>query len=132
MRRTPSVNEIQYVPGICNIGPAEVSRRRALGWLGLLASIALVLLLHWRHATRAWELVVFVPVFLSASGFLQARFHFCTGYAARGVYNFGPPGQSRAVPDDASRRMDRRQGNRILLYAIVIAAAVAVIVAAAS
>lgn len=130
MRRAPSVNEIQYVPGVCNIGPAEVGRRRTLGWVGLIATVVLVVLLRWRGATRGWELLVFVPAFLSASGFLQARFHFCTGYAARGVYNFGRPGQSRAVPDEQSKRVDRRLGNRIMLYALVVAAAVAALAAA--
>jgi ABC-type phosphate/phosphonate transport system permease subunit len=132
MRRTPSVNEIQYVPGVCNIGPAEVGRRRTLGWLGLIATVALLVLLHWRHLGRNWDLLVFIPAFLSASGFLQARFHFCTGYAARGVYNFGRPGQSRAVPDEQSKRVDRRLGNRLMLYAFVIAAAATALAAALS
>jgi len=86
-------------------------------------------LLRWRGVSRGWELLAFVPAFLSACGFLQAHFHFCSGYAARGVYNFGAPGQSRAVSDDASRRMDRRQGNRIMLYSVLLAGVVAALAA---
>jgi hypothetical protein len=130
VRRRPSVNEIQYVSGVCNIGPAEVARRRALGWVGLVATVVLVGVLLWIGAPRLWALAVFVPAFLGAAGFLQARYKFCSGYAARGVYNFGRPGQTRAVPDDAAQRTDRRRGNQILMATVLIAVVVTLAVAA--
>jgi hypothetical protein len=82
------------------------------------------------QAPRLWRLAVFIPAFLSAAGFLQARYRFCSGYAARGVYNFGRPGQTRGVNDDAASRRDRRKGNQILVMTVVIAAVLTLIVTA--
>jgi predicted secreted protein len=130
VRRRPSVNEIQYVPGVCNIGPAEVSRRRMLGWAGLAVTVGLTFVVIWLHAPRLWRLPVFIPAFLCAAGFLQSHYRFCSGYAARGVYNFGRPGQTRGVPDAASQRADRRKGNWILVATTLLAAVVTLIVTA--
>lgn len=70
-----------YQPGVCNIGPAEIRRRRASGWLGLgiaVLYLAAAFLLGW---PAPWRLLVALPMFLSAQGFLQAAFHFCVGFA---------------------------------------------------
>jgi hypothetical protein len=69
---------------------------------------------HW------WRLLVFFPATLSASGFLQAYFHFCSGFARIGAYNFGSLGETTTVADEASKTIDKRKGNQITLYALVI------------
>lgn len=116
-----------YQPGVCNIGPAEIRKRRISGYAG--AAIAIVFLvvafaLNW---AAPWRLLVAVPVFLSAQGFLQAAFHFCVGFASRGLYNFGDLGAEESVHQAEFRRKDRATALRITLLAFAIAVAVALI-----
>src|ERR1700690_3894174 len=115
-----------YVAGICNIGPEEIRRRRTTGWVGLIIALILFAVLFWTGVDPWWRLLVFLPATLSASGFLQAYFQFCSGFARRGVFNFGAIGQMNPVADDASKAKDRRWGNRITLYAVVIGALIAI------
>lgn len=115
-----------YQPGVCNIGPAEIRRRRASGWLGLAIAVvylALAFVLGW---AAPWRLLVAVPVFLSAQGFLQAAFHFCVGFASRGLYNFGALGSEESVQDAEFRRKDLRKALLITVLALAIAVVVAV------
>lgn len=116
-----------YQPGVCNIGPAEIRRRRASGWLGLgiaVLYLAAAFLLSW---PAPWRLLVALPMFLSAQGFLQAAFHFCVGFASRGLYNFGALGTEESVQDAEFHRQDLRKALLITVLAFGIAAAVAVI-----
>ncbi len=117
----------EYVPGVCNIGRAEITRRRRVGWFGLAATAILFGGLVALDANRWWMLLVFLPAAMAASGFLQAHFGFCAGFSRAGVFNFGPVGQTERVADDEARTADRRRGNQILLYSILIGAAVTVL-----
>lgn len=122
----------RYVPGQCNIGKDEVTLRRRIGWAGLGASATLFILLVATRVPIWWELVIFVPATLAASGFLEAHFRFCAFFARRGVFNFGSLGEARSIADPQARAMDRRQGDRIITYSLLIGAAAACIAVAAS
>lgn len=114
-----------YQPGVCNIGPAEIRRRRQSGWVGsaiAAAYLAAAFALDW---APAWRLLVFLPVFLAAQGFLQAAFHFCVGFASRGLFNFGELGAEESVYESEFRRADRRKALQITALAFAIAAVVA-------
>lgn len=116
-----------YTPGVCNIGPAEIRRRRRSGYLGLglaVLFLAAAFAFDWPAAVR---LLVFIPVFLAAQGFLQAAFHFCVGFATRGLFNFGELGSEESVQDAEFRRLDQRKAIKISALAFVIAAAVAIV-----
>ena len=116
-----------YQPGVCNIGPAEIRRRRTSGYVGLaVAAVYLILAFAFGWAAP-WRLLVALPVFLSAQGFLQAAFRFCVGFATRGLYNFGELGSEETVREAEFRRDDLRKAALISLLAFAIAAAVAVV-----
>jgi hypothetical protein len=118
----------QYIPGVCNIGPAEIRMRKRLGWWGLLITIVLWALLVWLGAPAAWRLVLFIPVFFSANGFLQGFMHFCAGFGMRGVFNFGPAvGKTDTVSQAEFRAKDRKKAQQIFIYAALIGIAVALI-----
>jgi hypothetical protein len=119
--------QIEYVAGVCNIGPKEISRRRNVGWIALAITLVLLAILIWIGVNPWWRLLVFFPATISASGFLQAYFQFCSGFARIGVFNFGSLGQKNKVTDESSKMKDRRKGNQILLYSVLIGAAVALI-----
>ncbi len=113
--------------GACNIGREEITRRRNVGWVGVGLTFILLAILIMIGAGRWWRLFVFVPAALSASGFLQARMHFCAGFARIGIYNFGSIGEKHNVPDVSSKAKDRKRGNQISLYAALIGIVTAVI-----
>ncbi len=119
--------KVEYIPGVCNIGHAEISRRRNFGWITLVITVLLIAVLIWYKVNHWWRLLVFFPAMMSASGFLQARAHFCSGFANKGIFNFGAPGTVKQVTEEASRQKDRRKGNRITLYAALIGLAAALI-----
>jgi hypothetical protein len=102
--------QTEYTPGVCNIGGAEIARRRNLGWIMLIITIALLAVMIWYKVNTWWRIL-----------------HFCSGFANKGVYNFGTPGTVQQVTDEASREKDRRRGNQISLYAAIIGAGVAII-----
>jgi hypothetical protein len=96
-----------YVPGACNIGPAEIARRRRFGFLGLAATGALAVSLVALDAPTAARWLVALPLAGAATGLLQARFRFCAGFAMAGVRNFGDLGDVEKVEDAAALRADR-------------------------
>lgn len=99
----------QYVPGTCNIGPAETARRMRVGHVGLAATALLAALLLALDAPRAWRLTLAIPAGVAAAGYLQARMRFCFEFGFRGVYNFEALGRRERVIAEEARAQDRRR-----------------------
>ena len=100
----------EYRPGVCNIGPQEIARRRRAGHVGLVATALLFVALVAIDAPPLARALVALPAIMAASGYLQAWFKFCAGFGSQGVFNFGPLGHTQEVADDAARALDRAQG----------------------
>jgi len=118
-----------YRPGVCNIGPAEISRRRRAGHIGLIVTVVVFLALAALHVPPLARLIVGLPAAGAASGYLQAAFKFCAGFASRGVFNFGALGQTHEVVDPAAHARDRGRANQILLLSLAVGIVVAVVAA---
>ena len=116
-----------YRSGTCNIGPAEISRRRRAGHVGLGAAIVLIAVLVAIGAPPLARLLVAVPAAAAASGYLQAYLRFCAGFGSRGVYNFGQLGKTQQVEDPEARRRDRARATQIGVASIGIGVLVGVI-----
>ena len=117
----------EYIPGICNIGPAEINKRRQSGWVGLVATILLWAAFWVFRVPAPWRLFLFFPAAMSATGFLQAALHFCAGFGSRGVFNFGPEvGKTETVEQVEFRQKDQRKARLILLYSVMIGIAIAI------
>jgi len=115
----------EYIPGVCNVGPAEIRLRKRLGWWGLLITIVVWALLLLLQLPVAWRVIIFLPVFFSANGFLQGFMHFCAGFGMKGVFNFGPAvGKTDTVSQAEFRKKDRRKAQQIFFYAALIGVAV--------
>jgi hypothetical protein len=121
--------ESAYHAGVCNIGPAEIARRRQAGHIGLVATIALFVGLVALGAPQPVRLLVALPAAGAAAGYLQAFLHFCAGFGSRGLYNFGSLGNQRLVTDPAARARDMLMSARIGITAVGIGIAVGVIAA---
>lgn len=117
----------EYQPGVCNIGPPEIARRRRAGDVGALVTLLLAGALLVTRAPRPWRLTLALPATASASGYLQARARFCAGFGARGVVNFGPLGHEEPVDDPEARALDRARARRIGLASAAVGTAVAAV-----
>jgi hypothetical protein len=115
-----------YRPGVCNIGPAEIARRRRAGHIGLVATVGLLAGLIVLDAPPLARLLVVLPAVIAASGYLQARLRFCAGFGSAGVFNFGEVGGTEQVADADARRRDRAKARRIGLASLAIGLAVGV------
>lgn len=122
-----TTQEKVYQPGVCNIGPAEIRRRRLSGYIGAAVGVVFLVLAFALGWPAPWRLLVALPAFLSAQGFLQAAFHFCVGFGTRGLYNFGELGAEENVLDAEFRRKDQRKALQISGLALAIAVVVALI-----
>ena len=126
---TPSpirLDETQYVPGVCNIGPAEIASRRRTGHVGVIAALVLLVVLVAIGAPPVARLLIALPVAVGASGYLQAWLRFCAGFGAAGVFNFAERGTTTSVVDAEARRKDRVKAFQIggAAFAIGIAAGI--------
>jgi accessory gene regulator protein AgrB len=117
---------VAYEPGVCNIGPAEIARRRRAGHLGLIASVLLLAFLLVIGAPAWTRLSLVLTVGVSATGYLQAWFHFCAGFGSSGVYNFGPVGTTQQVVDAEARKRDKARSIQIGMWSLAVGIVVAV------
>jgi hypothetical protein len=117
----------RYVPGSCNIGPAEIALRRRAGHAGLVVTAALGAALLRSDLPRAWRLTLAMPAAGAASGYLQAHERFCADFGWRGVYNFDRRGQEQPVAGDNALAQDRRKAMRIAAASAAIGVGVALV-----
>ena len=120
-------SKAEYIPGVCNIGPAEIRRRMQSGWLGLGVTILLWAVFLVFRVLAPWRLFLFLPAMIGATGFFQAAFHFCAAFGMRGVFNFGSEvGKTETVEQAEFRLRDRRKARLIGLFSALVGIAVAV------
>ena len=132
--RVAAATEVQFVPesdvyraGVCNIGPAEIARRRRAGHAGVVATLAVLAILVLLGAPPITRLVLVAPAMIAASGYLQARLRFCANYGWRGIFNVGAIGDGEAVADPSARAADQRRAVQIGLGSLGIGAVVAAV-----
>jgi hypothetical protein len=119
----------KYQPGVCNIGRAEITRRKRLGWIGAIATAVLLLLLVLFHAPKVWRLVLLFTTSIAAAGFLQTYMHFCAAFGFRGISNMGTkPGRAETVREEEFRRLDKEKALRITSYSILVAVLIVIAV----
>lgn len=111
-----------YIPGVRNINPEEAATRRQAGNAGLfLFIISLGVLLT--ITDFVWPRVLLViPAFLAAIGYLQAVNLFCIAYAAIGKHN-AEPGSSELIDihNKEDHEKDLAKAKRLKLQAFAIA-----------
>jgi hypothetical protein len=119
----------EYRPGACNIGAAEIRRRRDTGVALAIVTAALAVALVAVGAPPWARLLVFFPAAGAAIGILQARFRFCVAFALAGVRNFGPLGVPEKVADANAHRADLVAATRLISLSVAVAAAIAIVLA---
>ena len=115
----------KYIPGVCNIGPEEIKKRKQAGWIGLVATVLLWAVFIWFDVAVPWRLLLFFPAMMSATGFLQAYMHFCAYFGFASLFNFSDVGKTDSVSQAEFRAKDRRKAWQIIIYSVLVGAAVA-------
>jgi hypothetical protein len=113
-----------YIPGVCNIGPAEIRRRRTAGIGGAVVTVAVLAGTVLTGVPKPIRLLAILPAAGAASGFIQAATHFCAGFGMRGVFNFGDTGSTDTVEQQEFRAEDQAKAKRILGTSLAIGAGV--------
>jgi hypothetical protein len=122
------VSQAEYIPGTCNIGGGEVTRRRMVAILGLILTLSSSATLISNEATRQSRLAIFLPALVMSIGWVQSRKRFCLAYGFAGTFNFGSLGKLSKVSDQIARAADRKMAVKILaqsaLYALLVTAVI--------
>jgi hypothetical protein len=118
----------EYIPGVCNIGKAEMRKRFVIGRNATIICILLWGLCIAFRIAPPWRLLLFFPATVAAIGFLQYAWHFCARFGLGGVFNFGPNvGKTDSVEQAEYRKKDRRTALLIiglsLLVGVIVGAA---------
>lgn len=116
-----------YRAGACNIGPAEISRRRRAGRAGAVVTVVLFFLLASTGASHWWRLALFAPTAVGTASYLEAYLHFCAYFGWLGIFNFGAAGRGSAVAvfSAEARRADRVKAIQIALGSAIVGMLVA-------
>jgi hypothetical protein len=119
--RQPSGEGSKYIPGVCNIGPAERAKRRQSGIIASIVTLILLAILLAIAAPKAWRLLLILPASIAATGFLQSALHFCAGFGMKGLYNVvNSAGITDNVALEEFRLKDRRKAQLIIGLSLAI------------
>jgi hypothetical protein len=121
-----NLDDTTYIPGMCNINKQEVSKRRAIGIIGLVFLVVFTILFVLLDFAIWTRLVLFIPAFIMATGFLQAQNKFCVGFAGAGVQHVGET--SVNIEDKKAKRADTLKARTLNLQAVAIAATVTILI----
>ncbi len=121
---TPEAN---YIPGTCNIGPAEIRRRRIVMWLGCLLSIVTIASFQQNSASKMDRLSIILPAFVFSIGFVQSRKKFCLAFGFMGAFNFGKVGAITKVLTPEQRSADRKTALVLLAQAAALTAVITLV-----
>jgi hypothetical protein len=92
-----------YISGVCNIGPAEIRRR------------------------RFDRLTIALPAFVFSIGFVQSRKKFCLAFGFMGAFNFGKVGAITKVLTPEQRAADRKTAVTLLAQAFALTAVIVLV-----
>ncbi len=117
-----------YVPGVCNINPKEITYRRNVGHAGAAIFVVLLLAIIVLGLSSYLKLALFLPALLGAAGYVQAKEHFCVGYAADGQHN-ARDGSTKAatITDKAALAIDKLKTSKMYRQMFIYAAIATVI-----
>ncbi len=112
-----------YRAGACNIGPAEIARRRQGAYLAFAVTVALAAILLIVEAPPILRLAIFPSLAGGLVSLEQVRRRFCVAYGLAGLRNFGALGEVVTVGEAAQRRADRRAALILIGYSSAVALA---------
>ena len=119
----------EYLAGACNIGPAEIKRRRQGALIGAILFAFTTLLFVITNAPTSTRLLIFIPALLFTVGIIQSRRKFCVAYGFLGVFSFEKSGATRKITMNQDLKADRKYATKLLLQSVFTAAVLTALVA---
>lgn len=119
----------EYLAGACNIGPAEIKRRRQGALIGAILFAFTTLLFVITNAPTSTRLLIFIPALLFTVGIIQSRRKFCVAYGFLGVFSFEKLGATRKITMNQDLKADRKYATKLLLQSVLTAAVLTALVA---
>ncbi|MFM8446888.1 MAG: hypothetical protein ACKN92_01775 [Candidatus Nanopelagicaceae bacterium] len=117
-----------YVAGACNIGPAEIKRRRQGALIGALLFAFTTLLFVFTGAPTSTRVLIFIPALLFTVGIIQTRRKFCVAYGFLGVFSFERLGATKKITINQDLKADRKYAIKLLLQSLFAAAVLTALV----
>ena len=102
----------------CNIGPAEIERRRGLAIVLTAVSLALAVVLVAMGVSHIARIALWPFAAATVVTWLQVIRRFCVRFGALGVENFGTLGRTAPV-DERARSADRRRALELVAQGAV-------------
>ena len=122
------VDSPRYIPGVCNIGPAEIALRKRIGWVGLALTALLWVLFAFFDVGKYWLVLLFFPSAIAAVGFIQGMMRFCAAFGWRNVFNVGlEVGKTDTVTQAEFRAQDRKKAWQIVAYSALVGISVTLV-----
>ena len=111
----------EYISGACNIGPAEIKRRKQGAYLGGALYLIVTVYLIASDASRTTRLWAFLPATLFAVGYIQSKRRFCVAYGFLGLFNFEKLGNTTRIKVNQELKADRKYAIKLLVQALLVA-----------
>src|SRR6187551_2579226 len=106
----------EYQPGVCNIGPREIAKRRAFGIAGIVSSVVLAIALVAIDAPQIARAIVLIPLWGAFVSLEQARRKFCAAFAYAGIRSVNGSDATESVANGADLAIDRAAARRMVAY----------------
>ena len=119
----------EYISGTCNIGPAEIKRRKQGAYLGGALYLIVAIFLVASDASRTTRLWAFLPATLFAVGYIQSKRKFCVAYGFLGIFNFEKLGSTTKIKVNQDLKADRKYAIRLMVQALLLAAVLTALIA---
>jgi len=112
-------DQTRYIPGMCNINQSEIKKRRLVGFVGFGVLVVAMVLFFVFDLPQWSRAILFVPAFVMATGFLQARNKFCVGFAGAGMQHTNE--STEKIEDENAKKADAKKARQINTQAFAIA-----------
>ena len=119
----------EYISGTCNIGPAEIKRRKQGAYFGGALYLIVAIFLVASDASRTTRLWVFLPATLFAVGYIQSKRKFCVAYGFLGIFNFEKLGSTTKIKVNQDLKADRKYAIKLMVQALLLAAVLTALIA---
>ncbi len=111
----------QYQAGVCNIGGAEIKRRKQVAKIGATFFLITAIYLILTDANSASAAFALIPAMLASVGFVQSRKKFCFAFGLMGTFNFAEAGKMSKVVSKEELSADRRMALSIIAQSMGLA-----------